>query len=351
MKNILFIMLVFNCSALFGQENPYEMFGHKSKVEYRIGLHDLYKVKNTDTNSAIKFIAFDFAKGNIFYVGDNDSVLQTIGLKPEQLVRFIGVDPIADDFPHVTPYNYAENRPIDGIDLWGLQNVRYDVTLIPNSYAKPLIQMTDYRQTEQGYGPKGPGIEYRYNMNETHFIKNLYGIYAGGDNPMYAYKKIYDKQQFGQMTVHSLSKQYDYELNPIDLTDQGAYYHDQEYDAVNAVGLASLESDPYTIEADINAVNTWRNVLTLAENGQNDPVRGKPISTSQKMFTKAAILTFGLYIEQKKFIAAKEYYAGQFTTMKNFEDAVKKAGGYDAVYKLWRDQNMIQNENGVWIKK
>jgi RHS repeat-associated protein len=35
--------------------------------------------------------------------------------------RFTGVDPIADDFPHVTPYNYAENKPINGIDLWGLQ--------------------------------------------------------------------------------------------------------------------------------------------------------------------------------------------------------------------------------------
>lgn len=38
-----------------------------------------------------------------------------------QLGRFTGVDPIASDFAFVTPYNYAENRPIDCIDLWGLQ--------------------------------------------------------------------------------------------------------------------------------------------------------------------------------------------------------------------------------------
>jgi hypothetical protein len=35
--------------------------------------------------------------------------------------RFTGVDPIADEFPWVTPYNYAENRPVNGVDLWGLQ--------------------------------------------------------------------------------------------------------------------------------------------------------------------------------------------------------------------------------------
>ncbi len=37
------------------------------------------------------------------------------------LGRFICLDPIADQFPHVSPYNYAENSPIANIDLWGLQ--------------------------------------------------------------------------------------------------------------------------------------------------------------------------------------------------------------------------------------
>ena len=35
--------------------------------------------------------------------------------------RFTGVDPISDQFPHVSTYNYAENSPIRYIDLWGLQ--------------------------------------------------------------------------------------------------------------------------------------------------------------------------------------------------------------------------------------
>lgn len=38
-----------------------------------------------------------------------------------QLGRFTGLDPLADKFNWVTPYNYAENSPISNIDLWGLQ--------------------------------------------------------------------------------------------------------------------------------------------------------------------------------------------------------------------------------------
>ena len=46
------------------------------------------------------------------------------------------MDPISDQFPHVSTYNYAENRPIDGIDLWGLQ-------YFPSIYA-PGISKSPY---------------------------------------------------------------------------------------------------------------------------------------------------------------------------------------------------------------
>ncbi len=35
--------------------------------------------------------------------------------------RFTGMDPIADDFPNLSEYNYASNKPVNGIDLHGLQ--------------------------------------------------------------------------------------------------------------------------------------------------------------------------------------------------------------------------------------
>jgi hypothetical protein len=46
--------------------------------------------------------------------------------------RFTGVDPIAEDFYYVTPFNYAENSPIANIDLWGLQAVHFQKGLDKN---------------------------------------------------------------------------------------------------------------------------------------------------------------------------------------------------------------------------
>jgi len=118
-KLLVILLLLYN--LIFGQDNPYQLFGQTTKVEYKITLTDLFRVKNIDTTSNLKYVAFDFEKGNIFCVGKNDSVINTLSVEPERLYRFIGIDPIAEKYAFVTPYNYAENSPIANIDLWGLQ--------------------------------------------------------------------------------------------------------------------------------------------------------------------------------------------------------------------------------------
>ena len=40
------------------------------------------------------------------------------------LGRFACLDPTAADFPQVSPYNYAENKPINCIDFWGLRAIQ-----------------------------------------------------------------------------------------------------------------------------------------------------------------------------------------------------------------------------------
>jgi len=50
--------------------------------------------------------------------------------------RFTGVDPIADQFAWVTPYNYAENEPVANIDLWGLQRIFYGDVMDDSKFRK-----------------------------------------------------------------------------------------------------------------------------------------------------------------------------------------------------------------------
>lgn len=39
--------------------------------------------------------------------------------------KFLSVDPLTSEYPELTPYQFASNRPIDGIDLDGLEPTYY----------------------------------------------------------------------------------------------------------------------------------------------------------------------------------------------------------------------------------
>lgn len=38
-----------------------------------------------------------------------------------RLGRFLSVDPITKDYPELTPYQFASNRPVEGIDIDGME--------------------------------------------------------------------------------------------------------------------------------------------------------------------------------------------------------------------------------------
>lgn len=66
------------------------------------------------------------------------------------LGRFPSIDPKADEFAWVSPYNYAENEPIANIDLWGLQKLNY-------LRAKKIQGMNYSPISKNSWGSKGVG--------------------------------------------------------------------------------------------------------------------------------------------------------------------------------------------------
>ena len=56
--------------------------------------------------------------------GDGNQQDYGMRIYDPRIARFLSVDPITKGFPMLTPYQYASNRPIDGIDLDGLEYLR-----------------------------------------------------------------------------------------------------------------------------------------------------------------------------------------------------------------------------------
>jgi RHS repeat-associated protein len=90
--------------------------------------------------------------------------------------RFLSVDPIANEYPELTPYQYASNTPIQAIDLDGLESwsindpqaklkrdVEAKLSMLQNPNPKP-ISFLSINQTR--IGPAPPPSEYSRKLRE-----------------------------------------------------------------------------------------------------------------------------------------------------------------------------------------
>ncbi len=62
--------------------------------------------------------------------------------------RFLSVDPLTRSYPELTPYQFASNRPVDGIDLDGLE-YRPSMNQMNCRRGRPLINVSNFRVTNR----------------------------------------------------------------------------------------------------------------------------------------------------------------------------------------------------------
>ena len=118
-KILLSLLVIANLIGISQNNNPYNVFGYTSKVEYKEKKSQLFRVSNPDNCSDVKALAFDFENKFIYYLGINDTTLKALPITDEMMVRFLSVDPLTKQYPGLTPYQFAGNTPIAASDLDG----------------------------------------------------------------------------------------------------------------------------------------------------------------------------------------------------------------------------------------
>lgn len=223
---------------------PGRKYLQSSSVNYRYGFNG--KQKETDP------IQYDYG----FRIYD------------PRLVRFKSIDPLTKKYAELTPYQFASNRPIDGIDIDGLEYATFRIYVDRNNNVTKITLTTDYELKNNG--TQGPGVEYYYIKSgeapESKFIKNLYGIYQGGQNPKLPivgqnYKTLYDN----------------YTLEPIDETDANAKQHDKDYDVSNLSGVEGILGKKST-NANEAYIKRADKTIEKQKKGEKDDITGKPVT-------------------------------------------------------------------------
>ena len=201
------------------------------------------------------------------------SYAYTYRMHDARVGRFWSIDPLASKYPHNSPYAFSENRVIDGVELEGLEYASFDIYIDKNQQVTKIEVSTDYELKKNG--TKGPGVQYRILGHngfpmEARFVKNLHGIYQGGDNPQLPkvggdYRKLYDN----------------YDLEPIDETDASAKQHDIDYDKHKLAGFSGIMDEKST-PANQDYIKRATATIEKYEKRENDSVTGQPVNKATK---------------------------------------------------------------------
>ena len=272
------------------------------------------------------------------------------------LARFLSLDPLTTEYPMLTPYQFASNRPIDGIDIDGQEYLTYIINWYDNMES-PEISVVHYNPNQHNqHGPQGRGLKYVVNYWETRANglpqlnkdKNTNFFYAR-DAPLTEYGLYFGATGLYKITKDGeLNKKvYDYSIDPVDYVDFGAWVHDKGYDAVGAAGASGLLSDVATIPADLRAIETWQEVVDLGVKGV-DPHNGQPISQDEYNAASRGITLF------KSIVFGDKARAVTNLLEKNI---FKRLGDYANGRALrenidrFVDTYFILNEDGYYVKR
>jgi GH24 family phage-related lysozyme (muramidase) len=230
MKRVLFVLSLltaFIYQTKAQDTNPYKDFGYVAKNEYvrtkkPVGI----EVNNTDSASATQSIIISPQFSKVF-VYDRRGNLQVKDVAINDKLRFLSVDPLTGKYPELTPYQFASNSPISGIDLDGLERVIYLVNMSQDKITWTTLTVTkslpDGRNVPVN-GPLGGGVAVQLTRNNS--VHTFYGndatserqfteFYEGTGIPGHPFERYNDSKGLATIGYGHLMTDADKKLYPL----------------------------------------------------------------------------------------------------------------------------------------
>ncbi len=119
MQKTILISVLFCASASFAQ-TPFDSFDTtlRNVPVFKSDKPQVFRLEVEGTNTETRYLILDVDNATLAFYNAKDSLIAKSQLKPNE-VKFLSVDPLSKKYPELTPYQFASNTPIQGIDLDG----------------------------------------------------------------------------------------------------------------------------------------------------------------------------------------------------------------------------------------
>lgn len=115
---VLLIALTCGLSAL-AQQQPFEKYGYKVKIA-TLSKGKYVEHFDQDTIVQIGTVMFNRRSGKIVSFVEYDTIFGEYSLQPELISRWMSPDPLAEEFYNQSPYNFANDNPVNFVDPDGM---------------------------------------------------------------------------------------------------------------------------------------------------------------------------------------------------------------------------------------
>jgi RHS repeat-associated protein len=276
-----------------------------------------------------------YSSGNQYRYGFNGKEKDTEGpvqydygfrIYDPRLVRFKSLDPLQHKFPELTPYQFASNRPIDGIDLDGREYITFHVIVtkaadgtpsfkkyiaadfrgLPGGVMAAIHNNKDYTKNfykyySESFGAEGRGFKWIYFDEKGNQLgdpvwqmKQSKSLYAATDEYSGYYSGGGSITKFGPGLSNGryseLNNDYDFSYRPMSYADAISKSHDmmQEKEIVQPQGW--LE--------DVRTLKSDKILLSRAETGVFETL-GEEYSREDFLRTSKIVTFFSAVVRYK----------------------------------------------------